>query len=138
MSKPEATETWAAVLLIAAPRVPADRAVVDPRRDRHRARGYPGGLARLAGHRDRRRARGELRGVPRAERRAGMGTGREGDPDPVHRLVHLAARPGDRPDRVTPSATWALGCAVAAGPCGTPARISSDTRSTRSWRPAPS
>ena len=44
---------------------------------------------------------GLLRGVPRAERGARMGSRRGGDPHPLHRVVDLAARSGDRPDRLT-------------------------------------
>jgi len=40
------------------------------------------------------RAGGRLGGVPRSQRRAGMGSGRSGDPNPLHRVVRLAARDG--------------------------------------------
>jgi hypothetical protein len=46
-----------------------------------------------------RRSGGRLGGVPRTERRAGMASRRCGDPDPLHRVVPLAARDGHRVDR---------------------------------------
>lgn len=51
--------------------------------------------------RHRRRTARRLGRVPRPQRGAGMGSGGSRDPDPLHRVVHLAARHGYSPGGLT-------------------------------------